>query len=111
MKLSTSVRKNHEALWNWLAENPDKQKWDWPVFLEIPLKKRPRNDCFLCQSKKYGCHYSPAKSECPLYDCMNQERGLYGFYIRAVSSAERVRYAKKIANCFNKDKPFKEVKL
>lgn len=21
---------DHKRLWNWLAENPDKNKWDWP---------------------------------------------------------------------------------
>ena len=37
----------HKDLWNWLAENPSKQKYDWPKW---PIyTNQARSNCFACR--------------------------------------------------------------
>lgn len=39
----------HKKLWNWLAENTDKSKHDWPEWKENGGKYEPSlSDCFAC---------------------------------------------------------------
>ena len=41
----------HKELWNWLAENPDKNKEDWPEWSHNggPIQE-VENDCFACDA-------------------------------------------------------------
>ena len=55
---------SHKALWNWLAENPDKEKEDWPGFNE--LRYVPDNECFACQYVWDGGGYIRCHEYCPL---------------------------------------------
>jgi hypothetical protein len=103
MKLSTPTRENHEALWNWLAKNPEKEKWDWPGFktmLTLGIK-HPRTSCFLCEDIHIGCYYNSAP--CPLLSCMDRP-GLYRKWNDSTDSEERSQLALAIANCFTKEK-------
>jgi hypothetical protein len=100
MKLSTPTRENHEALWNWLAKNPTKEKWDWPGFatmqkLDLP---HPHLSCFLCEDPIMGC--SKGGSNCPLLSCMDSP-GAYKRWNDAIDPIIRSRLAIIIANCFN----------
>lgn len=50
----------HQELWNWLADNPERNKEDWPKWGYMP---EVQGDCFACE-------YSTASkidtiSECP----------------------------------------------
>jgi hypothetical protein len=67
MKLSKKkALKLHRELWNWLAKNPEKVKYEWPRWVhnkgDIPEMS---NECFLCEYAAYhgGCLYG-----CPV-DC------------------------------------------
>lgn len=43
--------KKHREMWNWLADNPDKHKEDWPGWEERSndlFSAIEKNHCFLC---------------------------------------------------------------
>jgi len=42
-----TLEQAHRMLWNWLADNPDKEKEDF--FKEFKCNIRPINDCFACE--------------------------------------------------------------
>lgn len=51
--------KRHRELWGWLAENPMKDKLDWPGWERYDAAL---NDCFLCEytSNKFSkCEHCP----------------------------------------------------
>lgn len=67
--------KNHRKMWGWLAENPMKDKLDWPGWKRYDVAL---NDCFLCEyafeSKKNDfnglsiCDYCPVEFDA-IEDC------------------------------------------
>ena len=55
---------NHKKLWNWLAENPDKNKTDWPEWKHNGGEvEKVLSNCFACDyvdKKELSC------DDCPL---------------------------------------------
>lgn len=88
--------KNHRIMWNWLADNPDKEKVDWPGWVDYP--GRIRAGCFLCEytiSRDLSC------SKCPLdweYPHCNAWGASFREYKLADDFSEKAYYARKIAN-------------
>ncbi len=92
----------HRELWNWLAQNPGKEKGDWPRWewngSDIPFVSE---DCFACGLVTMDCiicpicDYDPDKDE-----CLN---GLFGKWHKETGK-ERAALAKQIANLPWKEK-------
>ncbi|MBP2663769.1 MAG: hypothetical protein H6Q71_1717 [Firmicutes bacterium] len=88
----------HKELWNWLADNPDKEKYQWPKFIgnggDISI---PSHYCFACC---YAKHCYDIYFDCPLKfkmyknDCLG---GMYYYYEEAVGEKRSI-YARLIAN-------------
>ena len=53
----------HRELWGWLAENPMKQKTDYPKFKTECV----RNDCYLCEFAGSQCAKCPVEWPKPRY--------------------------------------------
>ena len=57
-------------LWYWKAENPEKSKWDWPGWDELPPSMWRNGE--YCMSHCPACEYNAVKklkcSECLLHD-------------------------------------------
>lgn len=99
--------KRHRELWGWLAENPMKEKTDWPRWERYDA---PLNGCFLCEyalkSKKNDsnrlniCDYCPVEFK----ETNDYPRGTFGYclgglFIRwlwATNPKERSRLASLI---------------
>lgn len=102
----------HKALWNWLAENPDKVKDDWPEWEENGGSiLYIHNDCFACEyatrtkpNWTQKCPYCPL--EWPINDegdryCIDSDEltGLFIDYLEASSNPDlRATFALQIAN-------------
>jgi hypothetical protein len=43
------MHERHQALWNWLADNPEMEKGDWPEWGENGIPEYIQNQCFACQ--------------------------------------------------------------
>lgn len=57
--------KLHYELWDWLYNNPNKHKWNWPKWEYNGGKvKTTQLDCFLCEI--YGFKYQNECQGCPL---------------------------------------------
>ena len=98
----------HKALWNWLAENPDKNKEDWPEWEENG-GERPRIlcGCFACESvARKGCDSgSRCPLEWPIHNNMGFTSCIYGGLFEQwgdaiISSPAQLRsdLARQIAN-------------
>lgn len=48
----------HQELWQWCADNPDKNKTQWPRWSEFCQQRDDGSYCFACQ---YGC------TDCPCW--------------------------------------------
>ena len=88
----------HKELWNYLAENPTKQKEDWPGWEVNGGKYNKINShCFACEFI-----VGSTCCDCPLIWPSKQCIGIYGLYQRWVeqdiSLEERTSFALKIAN-------------
>ena len=88
----------HVRLWTWLAENPGKEKFDWPGWkFNGGDTKEVNNHCFACEYVSYseqGCDI------CPL-DFNDNGRclgGLYGNWNLARKPEELTALALQIAN-------------
>jgi len=112
MKLTKKEAINrHRELWGWLAENPMKDKLDWPGWNEHEYVK---GDCFLCEysigkavamcktfseSPAVMCDYCPVVFEENKYPkgtigyCLG---GLFSRWDRAIEPKERSRIASLI---------------
>ena len=101
---------NHRKMWHWLAENPDKKKKDWPGWKDYnndpPLDEIAY--CFLC------CYKFQTKGSC--YDCPldwgitdmcmyvnDPSMSYYELYSNAITTTDKSKYAKIIANLPEKD--------
>jgi len=92
--------KRHRELWGWLAENPMKDKLDWPGWERYDAAL---NDCFLCEytSDKFSkCEHCPVEfKETNGYPkgtvgyCLG---GLFSRWDRAIEPKERSRIASLI---------------
>ena len=103
---------NHKKLWNWLAENPDKEKTDWPEWVYNEGHTHSVTvDCFACD---YADEMRGKCGACPLIWPVNSDGqarcdlrgGLWEMWasIRpSKRSKNRVKYALQIANLPVKD--------
>ena len=96
---------SHKKLWNWLAENPDKEKRDWPEWKENGGEiKRATSLCFACDYVEHNCL---SCCECPLdwpfqKDLMKIcSQSLFGVWTR--HSKDSAEVALQIANLPVKD--------
>jgi hypothetical protein len=100
MKTKEYYIKKHREVWKWLAENPDKEKAQWPGWKP---GEHIANDCFLC------CYVDKLENNscknCPLdwtitKECMDTLPTLsyYFLYEEALSPKLKTEYAKIIAN-------------
>ena len=92
--------KKHREMWNWLAENPDKGKAQWPGW---ESNERAKNNCFLC-AYIYKIEDDSCKN-CPLdwgitEECLDNlpVSSYYILYEKALLPEDKVEYAKIIAN-------------
>lgn len=83
----------HRELWNWLADNPEKGKEDWPEW----------KDMGHIESNCFACEYSGPCHEClfewPNGNCLEgEEAGVEGLYLlwATAESEERVALAIQI---------------
>lgn len=94
----------HYELWNWLADNPDKDKPEWPGWEKTGSSDGVYDNtevfsyCFLCEAM-YASYASPC-SHCPLNndaldDCLDSN-SLYMQWRRA-QSAKDYATAKELA--------------
>lgn len=93
------LKENHKALYNWLAENPDKSKKDWPGFetlmdkfnLVIPAR------CFACATTLHpeclGCPINLSKEV--MSCCINTNHPFYKMG-RSETKEERTKYALEV---------------
>lgn len=86
----------HKALWMWLSENPNKEKEDWPKWLNIPSMD---NDCFACEIANCDCEDCPIIWPTIDYDnnypsCEN----IFGAWDDEILLAKRSMLARYIAN-------------
>jgi len=82
----------HRKLWNWIADNPDKKKGEWPdwIYFDDEIK----NCCFLCE-------YVDSCSECLLdWEVTDRCNGdsYYVLYLKSNNEQDRSKYARIIAN-------------
>ena len=102
---------NHREMWNWLADNPDKVKSDWPGWEKHNddiFQKKEENYCFLCgyiSYSTYGDCYS-----CPIdwgitdmCEDVYPETSYYTSYCDAITHKAKTKYARIIANLPEKD--------
>ena len=101
---------NHKKLWNWLAENPDMEKSDWPEWVfNGGSVEEVEQLCFACQYTTTPNGRFDSCSNCPviwkknkgLYHCINHEFGEWDF--AEAGSQKRRNYALRIANLPVKD--------
>lgn len=118
----------HRKLWNWLARNPNKEKYDWPEWIryeEILIK----SDCWLCEyaERRLGhynipdrCAYCPGKLNWGLDKkqikewlkrniargfCLNENSPYYGWTDDMIDDKQRSRYARQVRDiCERKTK-------
>lgn len=96
MKLTKKkAYKLHYELWDWLYENPSKQKRDWPMWTRNGGEiEEVDSDCFLCE-----IHYL-CDRRCPLYinqiPCFTEKIGLHAKWCGAKTPKTRKKYAKLI---------------
>ena len=102
---------NHRKMWHWLAENPNKNKKDWPGWKKYNIDPSPKEMkyCFLCgyishTEKDKGCYHCPL--DWYITDmCMSRypEESYYLSYCDAITLKAKTKYAKIIANLPEKD--------
>ncbi|MBP2663523.1 MAG: hypothetical protein H6Q71_1471 [Firmicutes bacterium] len=89
----------HKALWNWLADNPDKRKQQWPGWQCYAM-----GDCFACE---YDYLLGDSCINCPLVwpgkFCNGDSNGLFIKWSRTNDLQKRSELAKQIANLPVKD--------
>lgn len=86
---------NHRRLWHWVADNPSKQKEDWPGWNEEGY--HTQNLCFLCQ---YRVDKASERKCCLLdwgeHSCI-REGSIYERYEGSSDLEKRSRLAREIA--------------
>ena len=51
----------HRLLWNWLADNPGKNKCDFMIKHKVPLDEYPKSLCYACAECNSECEKCPIK--------------------------------------------------
>ena len=96
---------NHRKMWNWLADNPDKEKKDWPGWEKYDIDPLPEEVeyCFLCgyitHTEDVSCHDCPLDwgiTDLCIDRCL--ETSYYLLYLDAPTLKIKAQYAKIIAN-------------
>lgn len=99
-KLRKDYIAKHREIWNWLSENPDKEKMHWPgwsIYESVP------NNCFLCgyadATAEMSCHNCPIDWRRTEH-CMDREPVLsyYLLYDEATTLKDKTKYAEIIAS-------------
>ena len=86
----------HFALWDWLVNNPGKDKDDWPGWKNYAEADIPRNHCFACGACKCVC------KNCPMEwadesNCIDEtSNNVFYLWHHEHEPGERVRLAKVI---------------
>ena len=106
----TKAHRLHKQLWNWLAENPTKDKFDWPGWHEHNIDV---NDiqwrCFPCELRFQQTGHNSAdltcKTECmlvwPDVNCCHKSRFSFGGLFNRWANTtpqNRTRLAKQICD-------------
>ncbi len=110
----------HKKLWLWLADNPSKQKSDWPGWIQFETNPKfhtaCRLRCFACQEHEnrkgraifsLGCSNCPIKWKVPEDEANHCNSSLiteYPQWKNASTFCERSAWATKIANLYWSDK-------
>ena len=95
-KSKSALKKLHREFWQWLADNPNMHKWDWPKWKENGGQYDGWNNahCFACEYSK-----NPECSDCPCdwggEDMFCEDRGtIFDSWQRSkLGSKERTKYA------------------
>lgn len=87
--------KNHRKMWGWLAENPTKNKQDWPGWKKCG---KIQNDCFCCELAitcgEVDCALCPFEWPKTRTDnVMDCSKSYYGDWWEAAAPEERAKYA------------------
>ena len=100
MKTKEDYIAKHKELWNWLSENPDKTKEDWPGW---KINEHMDNNCFLCGYVDmvvgggcFDCPISWGRTEMCTDDY--PKLSYYLLYEGALKLKDKATYAKIIAN-------------
>lgn len=95
----------HVELWNWLAENPEKSKDDWPRWeFNRGTIKEAENLCFACEAADV-----PTKNNCDgctcswgEYSTCEPDEDGYSIYEewKRKTGEERTKYALQVRDCW-----------
>lgn len=94
----------HKELWNWLADNPDKKKHEWPEWdFNGGKHKEIMGECFACQYAMSIKLINETCKKCPLVEhyekgntCLN---GLFNQWdYECQNLQKRSGFARQIAN-------------
>lgn len=80
------LKENHEALWDFLAKNPDKEKGDWPGwnFLDQDLADEVQvvySSCFACYECEGKCQHCKVRAK--IGNCKQDSDCIYDKYVEA----------------------------
>ena len=105
---SSDYKKGHEELWQWLADNPTKEKHHWPGWKHVNDKYKEYIPyyCFACgyaKMKRHAVGYEAKKCDyCPCdwgtKGCCNKDSPFYEWDHISSDSTRRVALALKIKN-------------
>ena len=105
---TTEERKHlHEKLWQWLADNPEENKTDWPEWLLNEGEYDTEGECFACEEarekallssrRKYTCFYCPC--EWGACSCEDKESP-YHMWKWATNAKDRRKYALQVKDAW-----------
>lgn len=94
----------HKELWDWLAKNPDKNKYDWPGWGFNGGKHVATRGCFACKyvvyrygwDKKDDCENCPLVWPNDIYCDENSDESLYGAWRNETDLKKRSELARQI---------------
>lgn len=87
----------HREMWNWLAENPDKRKFDWIKNHAGELPNKLSSMCFACEECGTDCDKCPLDANVTGCGARGYE-GLYDAWALCEDRETRARLARVIAN-------------
>ena len=90
----------HKEMWNWLAENPKKEKGDWPGWDKNGgnfLENNIYAECFACQyTEEIGLHCDSCPLVWPSGVCLDD--GLFEIWKETKNLVMKSSLARQIAN-------------
>jgi hypothetical protein len=109
-ELRTRLRELHRELWQWLADNPDKGKTDWPGWKrrsedpEIDEAYRHASCCFSCLCAGFEKILRTCR-KCPCdWGARRCGPGHYGRWLCSPDPAARRRYALRVRDAWPEEK-------